>query len=1054
MTPTERIAAPSVPADSQTPTDPSTINLAGYELQSLLGSGGYGEVWKAVGPGGFPKAVKILYGHRDGEHAESELKALNRMRDLRHPFLLNIERVEVCNNRLVVVTELADCNLNERFEACTAEGRMGIPRDELLGYLRDAADALDFMYNEHGLQHLDIKPDNLLLQGNYVKLADFSLAKDVSMANVSLINGFTPLYASPELFEGRPGQHSDQYSLAIVYQMMLTGQAPFNGRNAAQLTSQHLRSQPDLLPLALADRPVIARALSKTASARYSCCREMIDELLNRNRGGHAGGSTEVGPPRESKPVGASVDAAQATQSRETEFEASKPASVNSDPETAHTLKPALFIGVGGVGGNILRQLKNAWASAAGMEVPSWQLLAIDSDLHSLRMTSELPSEAQLGEVETMPIQLRSSKEYRQSRNLDMSWLSRRWLFNIPRSCQVEGMRPLARLAVQDHLAELTTRLRSRIEAAADSDLAGQSAAAMSTPFASGELDVYIVGAVSGGTASGAITDIALIVQQLLSEMDGLKASVSGLLLHMTGTSETVEGIQSANTIACLKELRLLGMNGMGIRKGFTRESADLVPFEHTWFLHCGESLTDAQFDSVATSAADFLFNVTATPAATAWRHWRNQADPLAGEDGEPSFRLLGMSAVDSDVYAMAESESVSLAAAVMQQRLSAAPGSEGLTQEDRQRVQELLNKLHLTESSLPQRILEELRGTSGRQIEKLAERVFEQVVDTESDQSLQERLAARLQTSESGSGGASLQDLRQHASRSLNQDRQHCERLIRNLVLELMENAGTDCHMTVISALRDALESAQRCCHQLAQETDHDFRKLCRELVQDTDNREQLQEICRQYCVLSGSMAIYQVFLEHLQNCNLLVDSIGTEAAAAQQRMQQVLAHLRSDGNVHDGLPAPVVEAFRMRLGDERALKIESYADSNADLPALATRLIDRATGFLLSTDGSCGPSNASFPASAWPSLKGLGGRHRVMAWLPDGTDEQPWMTRLTQEFDDAVAVCRHRRRQVKVACEVEGICSTRLLKHLQNVEPSSWEMANRIHTRTDVQW
>ena len=214
-------SAPTPPA----PTDniAASIQLADYELQHKLGSGGYGEVWRAIGPGGLPKAVKILYGERTGEHAESELKALERMRDLRHPFLLSIERIEVIDSRLIVVTELADGNLTDRFAECRGEGRRGVPREELLGYLRDSADALDFMYEQQGLQHLDIKPDNILLQGNHAKVGDFGLAKDLNATNVSIVNGFTPLYAAPELFEGRPGRATDQYSLAIVYQAMLTG---------------------------------------------------------------------------------------------------------------------------------------------------------------------------------------------------------------------------------------------------------------------------------------------------------------------------------------------------------------------------------------------------------------------------------------------------------------------------------------------------------------------------------------------------------------------------------------------------------------------------------------------------------------------------------------------------------------------------------------------------------------------------------------------------------------------------------------------------------------
>ena len=64
------------------------------------------------------------------------------------------------------------------------------------------------MHQRHGLQHLDIKPGNLLLQGGHVKVADFGLIRDLRHACVSMIKGFTPLYVPPELFEAHP--HGEQ----------------------------------------------------------------------------------------------------------------------------------------------------------------------------------------------------------------------------------------------------------------------------------------------------------------------------------------------------------------------------------------------------------------------------------------------------------------------------------------------------------------------------------------------------------------------------------------------------------------------------------------------------------------------------------------------------------------------------------------------------------------------------------------------------------------------------------------------------------------------------
>ena len=102
-------------ADSPSATFEHTV-IGGYLLEERIGVGGYGEVWRAIGPGGLPKAVKLLFGHVNGPQAESEMRSLERMRSLRHPFLLNVERIDVYYGRMYVVTELADGSLEDRFQ--------------------------------------------------------------------------------------------------------------------------------------------------------------------------------------------------------------------------------------------------------------------------------------------------------------------------------------------------------------------------------------------------------------------------------------------------------------------------------------------------------------------------------------------------------------------------------------------------------------------------------------------------------------------------------------------------------------------------------------------------------------------------------------------------------------------------------------------------------------------------------------------------------------------------------------------------------------------------
>ena len=138
------------------------------------------------------KAVKIIFGYHDEKRAQAELKALERIKNVRHPFLLNLERIDICDGQLIVVSELADKSLADLFNEYRAAGKPGIPREELLGYMRDAADALDYLSSEFRLQHLDIKPENLLLLSGHVKVADFGLVKDLKDASQSLMSGMTP----------------------------------------------------------------------------------------------------------------------------------------------------------------------------------------------------------------------------------------------------------------------------------------------------------------------------------------------------------------------------------------------------------------------------------------------------------------------------------------------------------------------------------------------------------------------------------------------------------------------------------------------------------------------------------------------------------------------------------------------------------------------------------------------------------------------------------------------------------------------------------------------
>jgi serine/threonine protein kinase len=272
----------SKPKASQTGEDTVTAGKhvgaeqhGGYQLIRPIRAGAFGEVWSAVAPGGIKAAVKIHY--RPVAADAPELRALDLIKNLNHPYLLKTQAWWVEDGRLHVAMELAEGSLRGRLRKGRTRGTTAIPLARLLTHVCEAAEALDYMHGR-GLIHRNITPDNILLVQGHVKIGDFSMVCEASAA--ANADARAAGYMAPESFRDRITPQSDQYGLAATYAELRLGRRPFPARTTlAQAMSDALDGSPDLGDLNQAEKKVLRKALAKDAAHRYPNCREFAAAL-------------------------------------------------------------------------------------------------------------------------------------------------------------------------------------------------------------------------------------------------------------------------------------------------------------------------------------------------------------------------------------------------------------------------------------------------------------------------------------------------------------------------------------------------------------------------------------------------------------------------------------------------------------------------------------------------------------------------------------------------------------------------------------------------------
>ena len=285
--------------------DLSGRQLAEFELEEEIGRGGMGVVYRArqVGLERWV-AVKVLPPpledvERFVERFRREALAASR---LQHPGVVQVLSAGESEGLLYYAMELVDgWSLQELLVAQRSEQSVPEAPDVreprvAAGLCRQLALALEHAH-ERGVLHRDLKPQNILIQGDsgLPRLIDFGLARIESLDSISRTGDLagTPLYMSPEQVRASPGgidKRTDVYSAGAVLYELLTDSPPFPGDSAGEvmvrITQGQLRPVRKLAPgvpsgLARA----CEMALERDPEDRYASAREFADDLARASRG-------------------------------------------------------------------------------------------------------------------------------------------------------------------------------------------------------------------------------------------------------------------------------------------------------------------------------------------------------------------------------------------------------------------------------------------------------------------------------------------------------------------------------------------------------------------------------------------------------------------------------------------------------------------------------------------------------------------------------------------------------------------------------------------------
>jgi serine/threonine protein kinase len=261
------------------------MQLRQFELRSLIGSGGNGNVYRAWDTTleRFV-AVKLMKKElmEDAKAMEGFYREARACARLNHTNIIHIYTFDEWENQQYLVMELADRgSLDQKIDKLRALAEL-----EVLDTGIKIASALD-MALKYNLLHRDIKPGNILFNADHEpKLVDFGLARSVEaeVESTDVTEG-TPYYVAPEKIKREPETFlSDMYSLGATLYHAITGHVPFDAPTVEELVAAQVHTQltPPNLVVPEITQPTsdaLVRSLAKNPADRFHSYDEFVMAL-------------------------------------------------------------------------------------------------------------------------------------------------------------------------------------------------------------------------------------------------------------------------------------------------------------------------------------------------------------------------------------------------------------------------------------------------------------------------------------------------------------------------------------------------------------------------------------------------------------------------------------------------------------------------------------------------------------------------------------------------------------------------------------------------------